>query len=90
LFCHSVSYDANQLSHCYLFIPSWENAPFDGLERFSRGIKFIIKSEEVFSSYPISQVALCGNIASKSFMADHSGYNINAYVLAILWHISNI
>jgi hypothetical protein len=29
------------------FISSWENAPFDGLERSPRGIKFRLKIEGV-------------------------------------------
>jgi hypothetical protein len=34
------------------FIPSWENAPFDGPERSPRGIKFRLKIEGVFSLNP--------------------------------------
>jgi len=30
------------------FIASWENAPFDGPERCTRGIKFRLKIERVF------------------------------------------
>ena len=31
------------------FISSWENTPFDGLERYPRGIKFRLKIEGAFS-----------------------------------------
>ena len=34
------------------FIPSWENAPFDRLERSPRGIKFRLKIEGVFLLNP--------------------------------------
>src|ERR1700685_434590 len=35
------------------FIPSWENVPFDGPERYPRGIKFRLKIEGVFLPQPI-------------------------------------
>jgi hypothetical protein len=34
------------------FISSWENTPFDGPEKSSRGIKFRLKIEGVFTLNP--------------------------------------
>jgi hypothetical protein len=48
------------------FIPSWENAPFDELERSPRGIKFRLKIEGVFFLNP-SQI--CAWLKFTRFLA---------------------